>query len=700
MNSSQKLTAQHLAKKAIVYLRQSSQTQVKHNLESQQLQYALADHARSLGFAHVEVIDRDLGASASLGARRREGFEQLLASVALGEVGLILSREVSRLSRNDRDFCQLLELCQLFGTLIGDAETLYDLSSMDDQLVLGIKGTLSVVELRLLKLRMHQGKENKARRGELYPLLPPGYAWDESGKGVVKDPNTRVQEAIALVFAKFRETWSIRQTFKWFADNDVELPVNKFNNGKKRMSFQVPRHTFVQYVLKNPIYAGAYVYGRRPSEAVFAGGVLRRRQAKPLPAKEAKVFIADHHEGYIDWSTYQENQRRIAGNNMRNDSDEKIGAVRAGKGLLTGLLRCGRCGRKIYVRYWGKSGTAARYLCSGTFTTGGHSYCLGFGGASVDRRFGEEIVRVLSPLAMRASLAARDSLGNEQERRGQALQRQIQQLEYEAARAFEQYNEVDPRNRLVASELEKRWNDKLKNLDEVRAKLTDLTAAQKPASAEQRAKLIALGERFADVWSHPGCSNELKKKIIRTLVEEVVASETPQQKLCFTIHWKGGDHSSFEVNRATSNGSNADEDIEIIRKMASSHADDKIAGVLNKHGRKTGKGKPWSQERVKTARKAHAIDGPALSLAETGVLSLQAAAKHAGVSDTTITKLVREGVLPMQQAVRFAPWQIKRSDLDAGPARAVIDHFKRTGRLSIGDKSERQQELFSTKSAE
>jgi DNA invertase Pin-like site-specific DNA recombinase len=700
MNDHPKLTAPHLEKKAIVYLRQSSEKQAKHNLESQRLQYALVDRARSLGFSRVEVIDKDLGASASLGARRREGFEQLLASVALGEVGLILSREVSRLSRNDKDFCHLLELCQLFGTLLADAETLYDLSSMDDQLVLGLKGTLSVVELRTLKLRMHQGKENKARRGEYYPLLPPGYVWDDSAKNVVKDPNARVQQAFTLLFSKFRETWSMRQTFKWFRDNDIELPVNKFVNGKKRMIFQVPRYTFVQSVLKNPIYAGAYVYGRRPTEAVFKNGVLKKRQAKPLPVKEAKVFIASHHEGYIDWSTYEENLRRIAANDMRNDSDDKVGAVRAGQGLLTGLLRCGRCGRKIHVRYWGKSGTAARYLCSGTFTAGGSRYCLGFGGALVDRRFGEELVAVLSPLAIRASLLALETIGEEQRQHGQALERRVEQLEYEAARAFEQYDEVDPRNRLVASELEKRWNDKLRELAEARAKLVELTTEKKSVSDEQRARLTSLGQCFPDVWSHPGCSNELKKKIIRALVEEVIANETQDQKLSFTIRWKGGDHTRFEMPRPTSSGKNAEEDLEVIRKMASFHTDDEIARVLNKLGRKTGKGKPWSEDRVRTARTAHNIDAPVSTGAETDVLSLQAAARYADVSDTTIKKLVEAAILPMQQAVPFAPWRITRSDLDADPVRRVLDGLKRTGRLRVGDRSEEQQELFSTKSAE
>jgi len=251
----------------------------------------LEGRARALGFQQVEVIDTDLGASAAVAAKRRAGLERLLAAVALGEIGLILSRELSRLLRTDKDFCQLVELCQLFGTLVGDEENLYDASRMDDQLVLGIKATISVAEARVLQLRLAQGKENKAKRGELYPRLPPGYVWDVTGK-VAKDPNLRVQEGIGLVFAKFRETWSIRQTFKWFRDHDVALPVSR-PRARQPVVFQMPRQSFIASVLHNPFYAGAYAWGRRPTEVVWRAGVLRKRQAAASAPEKARVFIRD-----------------------------------------------------------------------------------------------------------------------------------------------------------------------------------------------------------------------------------------------------------------------------------------------------------------------------------------------------------------------------------------------------------------------
>ncbi|NNF96593.1 MAG: recombinase family protein, partial [Halobacteria archaeon] len=285
-----KITPDHLARKAIVYLRQSTLQQVKHNTESQRLQYALADKAKALGFKHVEVIDCDLGVSAAAGTQPREGFKQLLASIAMGDVGMVLSRELSRLSRTDKDWCHLTELCQIFHTLIADADNLYDLNELDDQLVLGIKGTLSVVELKVLKLRLLQGMVEKAKRGELVRILAPGYVCDLDGN-IVKDPNLRVQELIELVFKKFRALGSIRQTYRWFHEENIELPVNKAIGGRFQLVWKPPSQSFVSDVLHNPLYAGAYVYGRRPTQLVVKDGEALRRQESVRAPEEASVFI-------------------------------------------------------------------------------------------------------------------------------------------------------------------------------------------------------------------------------------------------------------------------------------------------------------------------------------------------------------------------------------------------------------------------
>ncbi len=321
---------------------------------------------------------------------------------------MVLSRELSRLSRTDKDWCQLMELCQVFNTLIADAENLYDLNRLDDQLVLGIKGTLSVVELKALKFRLQQGREAKAKRGELGWRLAPGYVTDPVAQ-IVKDPNLRVQQAIALVFKKFRELGSIRQTHRWFHEEAIELPVNKALGGQFLLAWQLPTVSFVNDVLHNPLYAGAYVYGRRPTEVVVKQGGGNAAHDRPrTPAS----LLPTNHPGYISWAQYQRNQDIMRSNGGNFTQDESALAMRSGQGLLTGLLHCARCGRKLHIRYWGKSGTAARYVCVGDFATGGQ-YCLGFGGATVNKRLSEEILKVISPRGLNASIAAIERLSNQ-----------------------------------------------------------------------------------------------------------------------------------------------------------------------------------------------------------------------------------------------------------------------------------------------
>jgi DNA invertase Pin-like site-specific DNA recombinase len=691
-----KITAQHLKRKAIVYLRQSSEHQVHQNLESQRLQYALVDRARALGFEDIEIIDTDLGASASVGAASRSGFEQLIASVALAEVGLVLSREASRLSRTDRDWCRLLEVCQLFGTLIADAEQVYDLNVLDDQLVLGIKGTLSVVELKVLQLRLQQGVEEKARRGELYRVIPSGYVRDGHG-GVVKDPNQRVQDAMALVFKKFRELRSIRQTFLWFHHNGVELPVNKSQGARMRLVWQLPTDAFLGYVLQNPFYAGVYVYGRRPTQTVLEAGQLKKRPGPRRQAHECEVFIRDHHEGYIDWERFEEHLRIMDDNRLKlGDGGPSTGPARTGQGLLVGLLRCGRCGRKLYVRYWGKSGTNARYFCKGDFESGGH-HCIAFSGYSVDRRFSQELLAVISPLGMRASLQAMEQFNAQQDDQRHALRRQLQQVDYEVERAFEQYNEVDPRNRLVATELEQRWNVKLEERERLQTALQERAQSDRPLSEEERENILALGEQFALVWESAHCPIELKKRILRSVVEEVIADiDETRNQLRFVIHWKGGTHTQYELPKPVSAAGRqtALEDLEVIRRMAVRYGDDEIARVLNKLGRLTATGKRWSEQRVATVRRKYAIAGQRRSTPDPEILTMRGAAVYSGVSSKTIKRLVASGVLNKEQVVPWAPWEIKRADLDAESVQGILERLRETGRLGIGDDPANQQALF------
>jgi len=656
---SPKIKPEHLVRKAIVYLRQSSEKQVRQNLESQRLQYELAERIRGLGWQEIEVINTDLGCSAAMGAASREGFERVLTSVALGEVGIVVSREVSRLSRTDKDWCRLVEVCQIFGTLIGDEQQVYDLSYLDDQLVLGIKGTLSAVELKVLRQRLQAGQESKARRGELFKRLPVGYARDGSGK-VVLHPDRRVCEAIQLVFRKFRELWSVRQTFQWFRDHDVELPANPICG--TRLVWKIPSQSLIGDILRNPFYAGAYVWGRRPMETLLVEGRLKKRQAAYRRPEECRVFIADHHVGYIDWASYEENQRMTRRNSVTWQADESLSAIRAGQGLLVGLLRCGHCGRKLHVRYWGGTGTNARYLCKGDYDDGGQ-YCLGFGGAMVDRRISEELLQVISPLGVEASLKAIAELNSGEAAQRAALSSKHEQLEYEAKRAFEQYDLVDARNRLAAAELEHRWNEKLQEIEAVKQQLGTLDGQRYSLSLEEEARILSMGENFAEVWQSEHCPPTLKKMIFRSVIEEIIACTDPQKEtLHFTIHWKGGVHTQLEMNRPRSATETATpvEALEIIRRMAVRHGDDQIASVLNRLGYSTGKGNRWNQNRVATARKNHSIAGQRRALPDPERVSLNEAARLCGVSHRSLERLVEAGLLNREQTVPRAPWEIRR----------------------------------------
>src|SRR5215467_8356844 len=679
---SPKIKPEHLARKAIVYLRQSSDKQVRLNKESQHLQYAVAERVRALGWQQVEIINSDLGSSAGIASARREGFERVLSSVALGEVGIVGSWEVSRLSRTDKDWCRLLEVCQIFGTLIADEQQIYDLSYLDDQLVLGIKGTLSVVELKVIRQRMLAGQESKARRGELFKRLPVGYGVDALGK-IAFHPDRRVCEAIELVFVKFRELWSVRQTFQWFRDHDVELPANPIRG--TRLIWKIPSQSLVRDILRNPFYAGAYVWGRRPVETLLIDGRLRKRQAVTRRAEDCRVFIAGHHVGYIDWATYQENQRMTRRNSVNWQAEESMPAIRAGQGLLVGLLRCGHCGRKLHVRYWGGRGTHARYLCKGDYDDGGQ-YCIGFGGSSVDRCVGQELLKAIAPLGVEASLRALEELSAGGTAQRAALSRKLEQLAYEAKKAFEQYDAVDARNRLAASELERRWNEKLQEIEAVKQRLSSLDAQRYSLSPEEEMRIRSMGDHFAEVWQSDHCSAALKKMIFRTAIEDIIVRTDQDKKtLELVIHWKGGAHAQLVMGRprsATETGTPT-EALEIIRRMAVRFGDDQIASVLNRRSYSTGKGKRWNQTRVATARRNHSIAGQRRALPDPERVSLSQAARISGVSHRTIERLVEAGLLKCEQVTPRAPWEIRRSDLDADPIRRIIDRLHRTGKLIL-----------------
>src|SRR5713226_762933 len=448
-----KITPEHLVRDAVVYVRQSTAFQVAQNLESQRRQYGLAERARQLGWSDVEVIDDDLGRSGA--GARRPGFEKLLAAICEGRVGAVLSLEASRLARNGRDWHTLLEFCGLVGTLIVDEDGIYDAASPNDRLLLGMKGTMSEMELSVFRQRSIEAMKQKARRGELFLTVAVGYV-KAGGDRIEKDADRRVREAIALAFRKFAELQTIRQVLVWCRQEKVLLPALGAGGTAGRIIWRLPVYPTVHHMLTNPVYAGAYAFGRRTARVTIENGRKRVVRSMQRDWRSWEVLIRDHHEGYISWAEFERNRQLIA-DNTNGKRFMSRGAVRSGEALLPGLFRCAQCGKKLHVRY----GQTYRYECVGAFNQLAAARCITFGGMRVDRVLAKEVLDRLQPLGVEAALAVIETRSRQRSEKKGQLELALQQARYEAARAQRQYDAADPENRLVAGELERRWNERL-----------------------------------------------------------------------------------------------------------------------------------------------------------------------------------------------------------------------------------------------
>ena len=509
----------HLSRGAVVYVRQSTTTQLRRNHESRRRQYGLADRARELGWAEPAVIDEDLGRSG--GGGERPGFERLLVAICEGRVGIVLSLEASRLARNGRDWHTLLEFCGLVGCLLGDEHGVYDPRLPNDRLLLGMKGTLSEMELSTLRQRSVEALRLKASRGELFLGVAVGFVKVRRDR-IAKDPDRRVQEAVGLVFRKFAEFRSVRQVHLWLRQEEVLLPSVRTADGVRRVEWKPPVYNTVRHMLTNPVYAGAYVFGRTGSRVTVENGrkrVVRGNRRRP---EDWDVLIRDHHEGYVAWEDFERNQRLIADNaNCRGLMAR--GAVRRGDALLAGLLRCGHCGRRLHVHYTGNRGYCVRYGCRGADINHGTGPCIGFGGLRVDAAVADEVLRLLSPLGVEAALAAVGMREADDAEARRQVELALTQARYEADLARRQYDAVDPANRLVAAELERRWNDRLAEVRRHEERLADAAEAGPGApTAAERERLLALGDDLPAAWSHPGATAETRKRILRAVLEEIV----------------------------------------------------------------------------------------------------------------------------------------------------------------------------------
>lgn len=543
-----KIKARHRERLAVVYIRQSSPQQVLEHRESTALQYNLQRLAAEWGWSkdRVLVIDQDLGRSGS-SVEGRLGFQQLLSEVALDHVGLVLGIEMSRLARSCKDWHHLLELCAVFGTLLGDQEGLYDPLDYNDRLLLGLKGTLSEAELHILRQRMDQGRMNKARRGELFNHAPMGYIRGPSGS-LELDPDEQVQGVVRLVFDKFDELGSIHSVLMYMARHDVRVGIRPHKGEERgRLQWRRPNRQTLASILKHPIYAGAYSWGRRRTDP------RRKLPGRPatgriaVPPEHCAVLIKDRFPAYITWDRFIANRNRLQQNRARSDT---WGAPREGPSLLAGLVVCGQCGQRMLVAYRGRAG-ALRYLCQRDRIDHGSPSCQGLAGHVLEECVSRQILRVLEPAALELSLTAAADIERERGKIIRHWEHRLERARYDAQRAARQYQVVEPENRLVARELERRWEQALLEQREVEEAYERFRQEQAPGlDEEDRDAVRALASDIPALWNSPLTTPLDRKTIVRCLIERVVvAAPQDSQLVDMAIHWAGGFISHHELER-------------------------------------------------------------------------------------------------------------------------------------------------------
>ena len=682
-----KISADHLKRRAIVYIRQSSPGQVIHNQESQRRQYSLADHARQIGFRQVEIIDEDLGRSGS-GQVERPGFQHLVAEVCTGEVGAVLCIEASRLARNGRDWHHLIELCGLVRAIVIDPDGVYDPGILNDRLLLGLKGTMSEFELNLLRQRSLEAIRQKARRGELQFRLPIGFRWAPSGK-VEIDPDRRVQEAVHLVFTKMVELGSARQVLLWFRGENTNLPALVLEAPGYDVVWKLPVYNTIWHMLRNPMYAGAYAFGKTESRTKVINGRARKSEGHFRSRETWMVLIQNHHPGYISWEQFERNQAMLSDNaHMKSRMEPKAG--RGGRSLLAGLLRCRRCGRMLHVAYSGTHGEVPRYHCRGAQINHGTDWCISFGGLKPDRDVAAEILKAVEGNAIEAALEVAARAAEQQSQRHRALSLELEQSRYEARLAARRYEAVDPDNRLVAGELEARWNAALSTVGEVEQRLRDNELPANASRIPDKETLCSLAQDLPAVWNSPATDMRLKQRIVRILIEEIIADvDDGASEIVLMIHWTGGRHSELRMKKnLTGRHSRCTnlETIEVLRRMSGRFPDDQIAATLNRLGLKTGTGNTWNEGRVRSVRSYHGLPACNPALAPRQTVTLEQASERLGISHKVIRRLIESNKIPATQVVPWAPWEIPIEAIESAEVVQEVARAKRRPRnLTVGN---------------
>jgi DNA invertase Pin-like site-specific DNA recombinase len=664
MSEGSKLTASHLRRQAFVYPRQSTQGQLERNVESTARQYALVERAVELGFGHeqVVVIDEDLGISAD-GLTERSGFARLTAEVALGHAGLVLGLEVSRVARNNSDWYRLLDLCGVTDTVIGDLDGLYHPGSFNDRLLLGMKGTISEAELHMIRQRLDGGIRNKAKRGE----LRLGLVWGEGDGEILLDPDEAVRGAIATIFERFAELGSARQVWLWMRGEGVQFPLRRFTGAE--VQWVIPTYHQVHSVLTSPVYAGAYAFGKSRRERYVDEHGRPRKRTRKLPQEDWEVLIWDHHPGFIDQATFEANRARLAAN-TRPRAHEPGGAVREGQALLQGIAVCGRCGRKLKVHYQGKHGQKSpAYHCPGSVLVEGRGqWCVRVGGVRIDEAVAGALLDALTPAGVKAALRAAEALEQDHDAALAQWRLQVERARYDAERAERRYRQVEPEHRLVARGLERDWEKALGALAEAEAEL-ELRERQRPRTLtdQERGQLLALGADLGRVWSAPTTTDRHRKQLLRTLIEEVIVDVAREERRAtLTLRWQGGALTELAVALPKPQPAiRTDEDtIELLERLAAHYDDSRIAGILNRQGRRSATGERFTAIIVGGLRRYRNIPAykPPAEPPDGELLPVGKAADELGVAASTIFRWLQAGFIRGEQDTPGAPWRIRVND--------------------------------------
>jgi DNA invertase Pin-like site-specific DNA recombinase len=667
MTDTAKIKPSHIQRAAVVYVRQSTTSQVEHHRESTARQYALAERAQQLGWTNEQVIliDEDLGLSGAAVAKRT-GFTRLTSEVALGRVGIVLGLEVSRLARNNADWYRLLDLCGITDTLIGDGDGLYHPALFNDRLVLGLKGTMSEAELHIIRARLDGGIRNKAARGELRRGLPVGFVWGDQDGEVLFHPDAAVAGAIRTVFDRFAELGSARQVWLWFRSQGLSFPLQ--SNTLSAIRWVTPTYTAIHGVLTNPVYAGAYVYGKTRCERYVDDQGTFKKRIRHLPISEWAVLLPEHHPGFINWETYEANQVRID-SNVHPKPNQAGGALREGSALLQGIASCGNCGRRLRIYYTGRNSTPG-YYCAGKDVVNGRGlYCLNVGGLGIDQAVARTFLDAITPAALEASLLAIEELQSNRDAALAQWRLEVERTRYEAERAERRYRAVEPENRLVARGLETEWENRLRDLSGAEAELHRREQHQPPPiGQDQRQRIVALGSDLHQVWNAPTTTDRDRKELLRTLLEEVIiAVDRTEHCAHLTMRWCSGTLTTFDFSlpHYKPSGIRTDEDtIALMTRLAAHYSDDVIAGILNRQGRRTAYGERFTANQVGSLRRYRNIprfQPPAES--PTGELAtMDEAAKILGVAPSTIHRWLNDGFIAGEQLTPGAPWRILITD--------------------------------------